>query len=216
MCLLQLLWNPLWGATYPNICRRELYAHALQYGAVWALRSLRHDDHSLVLTAGSDGTVRGGYTAVMTSTKSRNLATMELCKVLAVTEGQAQPGSGSSSSGSAGRAGSASTGGRVLSIGLRDKPTMLALATGEEKFPEVSNVAWQCIDAIKLPGPTDKAPVAVGKGGKKGGDASASSPLAEVILVAYGSTTGLVRVHTLDPMRVLFAGTGADAVAETK
>jgi hypothetical protein len=206
-----MLWNPLWGASYLNINRRELYTHALHYGALWSSCALKHDDHSLVFSAASDGTVRCGYTCLMTSTKGRNATTMELCKIAAV----ATERSGSSVQTSSNSSSSS------ISITLQEKPTLLASGVGEEKFSESGGQAWQCIDAVTLTSPALDTPSGMasvtgaakagkrpaGKGATSSG--SAASPTAELVLVAYGSSTGLVRVHAVDPLRILFSGISA-------
>jgi hypothetical protein len=218
-----MLWNPLWGASYLNINRRELYTHALHYGALWSSCALKHDDHSLVLSAGSDGTVRCGYTCLMTSTKGRNATTMELCKVASVAAEQGSNSVQGSSSSSSSGAGLGS-----VCIALQEKPTLLASGAGEEKFTEGGGQAWQCIDAVTLTSAAQNTPsgLASGTGAAKAGKKAvgkgaassdtAATPAAELVLVAYGSATGLVRIHAVDPLRILFSGTSAPTGAGEK
>jgi hypothetical protein len=206
----QLQWNPLWGATLPTIHRRELYAHALTYGAIWGARSVRNDDQSFVLTAASDGTVRGGYTSIMTSVKNKNTSAVEYCKVLSVrrdTVNESVPmaqssGSGGSSSRTVGR--------EALVIELEDGPRLLPTGAGVDGLNENNAVAWQSLDLVSL---TDPAAISVAGAGEKGartpakgkaGKAQAAqAQRASLALAVYGGATGLVRVQCLDPLREL-------------
>jgi hypothetical protein len=199
----------LWGVSFPLIHRRELYTHAHTYGAIWGIRSVRSDDQSFVLSAASDGTVRGGYTSMMTAVKNKNTSAVEYCKVLSARRGvvnvdvdvgvDAAPGTGGSSG---------SSGGTVkreaLLIELDEGSRLLPAGTGAEGLSENSALAWQCVDLVDL---TSSA--AAGDGGlipvkgRAGKAKSVEVERASLAFAVYGGATGLVRVQCIDPLREL-------------
>jgi hypothetical protein len=154
-----------------------------------------------VLTAASDGTVRGGYTTVMTAMKGKNTAALELCRIAGVQISKL----GGTSSGMSGGGGPS----REVMITLHDAVRKLDVAIGEEKFSESELCAWQALDAVALPTPPpiSTAPTTIG-GKPPRKNAKLPPPVlpAELMLVAYGGAAGLVRVHSFDPLREMFSG----------
>jgi hypothetical protein len=214
---LQLLWNPLWGGSFPLIHRRELYTHAHTYGAIWGIRSVRSDDQSLVLSAASDGTVRGGYSSMMTAVKNKNTSVVEYCKVLSAHRGVVDVDAASSAGGSSG-GGGGSSGSAVrreaLVIELDEGPRLLPVGVGAEGLSESSALAWQCLDLVDLTGRSVAAIAGGGGGGApaKGKVAKAKSAQPErpsLALAVYGGSTGLVRVQCIDPLRELCSSQAA-------
>lgn len=215
--------------------RKDLYAHAHLYGGVWSLEASSNDDQSFLLSAASDGSVRGGYPSAMTYTKARNTCTLELFRMR-----------------------SAEREGDVLSIVADSKVTALANGTGAETFVSNNLLSMQCIDSVEFNAPshatksvfstTTSAAASSSAGASKGaaktakktkkrknviesddsdsyagdsdiealsgaksdagaaGGVGASAELARMRLVAYGGASGLVRVHSIDPIRTFLGG----------
>ena len=231
---------------------------------------MNNDEHSLVLSAGSDGTVRGGYTSLMTSSKAGNTSTLEFCKVHSVTNASgglsASSGSSTRSIANEGISASASTNvstarvrigvglsfsssdnsssnrlsnnggyeGRdgCLRIALKSTGTLLLASTNTvDEMPEDRAVAWQALDCVPIHTHTpiscteatvqekcddvmimtDTSYSAIKR---KLNSSNVSIPVqpAPIALVAYGGATGLVRVHLLDPLSVLYSANPSPSI----
>ena len=207
------MWNPLWGNSFKGLHRKELFQHSLQYGAVWGAAAVVCDGQSFVLSAGADGTVRGGFTSVMASMKNKNTAALECFRLDSVTAAPDPATTASTTSSSSGNNGVQC--GAVLEGRVCGHSKSVAHLSTEERFSECPGTAVQSIAAISLAHSTTpvtgediqvEGTSSARKQQQRGCSQSAvhAVPLAPLVLAAYGTATGLLRMHTIDALRCLF------------
>lgn len=121
------MWTPLWGASFKPMHRKELYSHSHYYGGAWGLDASSNDAQTLLLSAGSDGTVRGGYASLMTYAKSKNTATMEIFHTHSIERV-----------------------GDVLYFVADGKASVLPSGMGTESFAGDTLMAMQSIDSVEF------------------------------------------------------------------
>lgn len=126
---MQLNWNPLWGINMKHIFRKELYTHQEVCGGMWAIDAFVSEGISYVLSAASDGTVRGGYTSLMTCFKAKNTSTMQLNRAVS-----AYP----------------TADGRSCVMHVEQTPRLLPGAIGTESFPQAGEVSVHALHSVPL------------------------------------------------------------------
>lgn len=125
----QVTWNPLWGANMRSLFRKELYTHADVGGGLWSMDCFVNESLSFILTAASDGTVRGGYPALMTSFKPKNASALQLGRIRSVQ---------------------ASADGTTLEVRVESAVHVLPSAIGAETFPQSSDMAVHAVHSTHL------------------------------------------------------------------
>lgn len=125
----QVTWNPLWGANMRSLFRKELYTHADVGGGLWGMDCFVNESLSFILTAASDGTVRGGYPALMTSFKPKNASALQLGRIRSVQ---------------------ASADGTTLEVRVESAVHVLPSAIGSETFPQSSDMAVHTVHSTHL------------------------------------------------------------------
>jgi len=112
-----------------HIFRKELYTHHEACGGMWAIDAFVSEGISYVLSAASDGTVRGGYTSLMTCFKAKNTSTMQLGRTVS-----AYP----------------SADGRTCVMQVEHTPRLLPVAIGSETFPQAGEVSVHALHSTSL------------------------------------------------------------------
>lgn len=116
-----------------HIFRKELYTHQEVCGGMWAIDAFVNEGISCVLTAASDGTVRGGYTSLMTCFKPKNSSTMQLGRM---------------------RTAYSSADGSTCTVQMDSQAQVLAAAIGTETFPQAGEVSVHAIHSAPLGRPS--------------------------------------------------------------
>ena len=135
----QLTWNPLWGFGLKYIFRKELYTHSDICGGLWAIDAFLSDANTVVLSAASDGSVRGGFVSAMTTSKARTTSALHVCQIRAVTQNAAG----------------------LWEVHVDSSVRMLASALGSETFPQSSTMAVHCLHSVQLGPAITTAPALV-------------------------------------------------------
>ena len=112
-----------------HIFRKELYTHQEVCGGMWAIDAFVSEGISYVLSAASDGTVRGGYTSLMTCFKAKNTSTMQLNRAVS-----AYP----------------TADGRSCVMHVEQTPRLLPGAIGTESFPQAGEVSVHALHSVPL------------------------------------------------------------------
>ncbi len=81
------MWDFLWTRSFieAKAMRLGLYSHVCKYAGLWQVTAFDCDEESFVLSAASDGSLRGGFTSQLTMIKGTPTeALIELFRVLDV------------------------------------------------------------------------------------------------------------------------------------
>eukprot|EP00597_Dinobryon_sp_UTEXLB2267_P007048 CAMPEP_0170096626 /NCGR_PEP_ID=MMETSP0019_2-20121128/28712_1 /TAXON_ID=98059 /ORGANISM="Dinobryon sp., Strain UTEXLB2267" /LENGTH=628 /DNA_ID=CAMNT_0010318681 /DNA_START=176 /DNA_END=2060 /DNA_ORIENTATION=- len=194
-----VLWDNLWS---PSVAERKaFYSHANKFSCIWAMDTFAHDQQSAVLTVSSDGTVRGGFSSLFVARAGMGFPPVELMRVLGVEDVS------NSSTDSAANA----TYTAAAAVMIR-RDTRLESTNHEENiFTRHLAVSMHTIDSIPLARSSVSSTADVDKA-EKGvrGMSKRVSTLNEFEtregkddrrLVAYGGAVGLIRVHSIHPIR---------------
>lgn len=76
-----LFWEHLVPTTEASVKRSLLYSHDNKYGAIWNFANVIYDEQSFILTVGSDGNVRGGFTSLLGLIKESGESLMNIFKI---------------------------------------------------------------------------------------------------------------------------------------